>query len=79
MAAPEKRPAGKTILVSGVDLGGGDGARFRCWIRLTKGGIEVRKWHGRRRFFVPLREATELIARRGQVRLANRALGGPDA
>ena len=79
MAASEKPGTGKTILVSGVDLGGGDGARFRCWIRLDKHGVEVRKWHGRRRFFVPLREATELIARRGQVRLANRAIGGPNA
>lgn len=79
MATPEKQGTGKTILVRGVDLGGGDGARFLCWIRLDKHGVEVRKWHGRRRFFVPLREATELIARRGQVRLANRAIGGPNA
>jgi hypothetical protein len=76
---PKPKPVrGKTISVSGVDLGGGDGRRFRCWIRLDKHGIVIRKWHGKRRFFVPLREATELLARRGQVRLANRALGKGD-
>ena len=60
-----------------IDIG--DGIKRDFWIIFSRDGVQVKK-HGswKSGYFVPLAEVAEMVARRGQVREAQRALATPD-
>jgi len=63
------------FVVSGVDIG--DGQRRVIWLTIDAEGIEVRVSHSRKlRWFLPLGESVGLLARRAQVREAERRMLG---
>ena len=63
------------FVISGVDVG--DGKRRVIRLTIDKEGIEVRVSHSRRlRWFLPLGESAGLLARRAQVREAERRMLG---
>jgi hypothetical protein len=65
---------------------GGNARHFRVWadmgagrvavsVRFSTAGVEMRKWHSRRVWFLNLGEAVGILARAAQVREAQRRLG----
>jgi len=73
---PRARTNARHFVISGVDIG--DGKRRLIRLTIDKEGIEVRVSHSRKlRWFLPLRESVGLLARRAQVREAERRMLGP--
>jgi len=71
---PRARWNRRHFVISGVDIG--DGKRRRVRLTSDREGIEVRVSHSRRlRWFLPLGESAGLLARRAQVREAEKRLG----
>jgi hypothetical protein len=56
---------GRTMLVTGVDLG--DGKPATVWMRMGRSGLTVRRFYGRVAHRLTLQEAAELVARRAQL------------
>lgn len=71
---PVRRNA-RHFILGGVDVG--DGRRRKVRLTIDREGVEVRIFHSRKlRWFVPPADAAGLLARRGQVREAERVLRG---
>ena len=63
----------RRILVRGVDLG--DHVPRSCWLEVGPAGAVVRRFYGRKRFGLSLRQAAEAIARRAQVLAWEKRMG----
>lgn len=69
---PVRRNA-RHFVLGGVDVG--DGRRRKVRLTIDHEGVEVRIFHSwKLRWFVPLADAAGMLARRGQVREAERTL-----
>lgn len=83
MAQEVKRPKRITRLtrprrVSVPRLDPGDGNVIQAWVEISEQGIEIRKFgSSKTRWYLPLRQAAEAIARAAQVREC-RLLGKPE-
>ena len=72
---PRKPTNARHFVISGVDIG--DGKRRVIRLTIDAEGIEVRVSHSRKlRWFLPLGESVGLLARRAQVREAERRMLG---